>query len=110
MLRGRLAPLIRTVNLRWIEYPKRRCRHRLPRWPRNLANHDPAAAATDAGVVIELEPFRETSHVLLMQAHAAAGNTAQALAAYERLRAKLADELGASRHPRPNQRSSRSSA
>jgi Bacterial transcriptional activator domain len=38
-------------------------------------------AATDAEVVIELEPFRETSHALLLEAHAAAGNTAQALAA-----------------------------
>jgi Bacterial transcriptional activator domain len=53
----------------------------------------------EAGVVIELEPFRETSHVLLMEAHAAAGNTAQAHAPYERLRAKLADELGASPSP-----------
>jgi DNA-binding SARP family transcriptional activator len=63
-----------------------------------LANHNPGGA-TDAGIVIELEPFRETSHVLLMEAHAAAGNTAQALAAYERLRAKLADEFGASPSP-----------
>jgi DNA-binding SARP family transcriptional activator len=56
-------------------------------------------AATDAGVVIELEPFRETSHVLLLEAHAAAGNTAQTLAAYGRLRAKLAGELGTSPSP-----------
>jgi DNA-binding SARP family transcriptional activator len=56
-------------------------------------------AATDAGIVIELEPFRETSHVLHMEAHAADGKTAQALAAYERLRSKLADELGASPSP-----------
>ena len=88
---------MRTSN--GFEYLRRRCRHRLPRWPRTLANHDPAGAATDAGVVIELEPFRETSHVLLMQAHEAAGNTAQARAAYERLRAKLADELGAPPSP-----------
>jgi Bacterial transcriptional activator domain len=59
----------------------------------------PPLGDTDAGVVIELEPFRETGHVLLMEAHAAAGNTAQALAAYERLRAKLADEFGASPSP-----------
>lgn len=61
-----------------------------------LANRDPVGAVTDAELVVELEPYRETGHVLLMEAHAAAGNTAQALAAYERLRAMLADELGAS--------------
>lgn len=64
-----------------------------------LASHDPVGAATDAELVVELEPYRETGHVLLMEAHAAAGNTAQALAAYERLRTKLADELGASPSP-----------
>jgi DNA-binding SARP family transcriptional activator len=64
-----------------------------------LANHDAVGAATDAELVVELEPYRETGHVLLMEAHAAAGNTAQALAAYERLRTKLADELGASPSP-----------
>jgi DNA-binding SARP family transcriptional activator len=64
-----------------------------------LANGDPAGAARDAEIVIELEPYRETAHVLLMRAHAAAGNAAQALAAYERLRTTLADELGASPSP-----------
>jgi DNA-binding SARP family transcriptional activator len=64
-----------------------------------LANRDPVGAVTDAELVVELEPYRETGHVLLMEAHAAAGNAAQALAAYERLRAKLADELGASPAP-----------
>jgi DNA-binding SARP family transcriptional activator len=64
-----------------------------------LENQDPVGAATDAALVVELEPYRETAHVLLMEAHAAAGNTAQALAAYERLRTKLAEELGASPSP-----------
>ncbi len=64
-----------------------------------LANHDAVGAATDGELVVELEPYRETGHVLLMEAHAAAGNTAQALAVYERLRTKLADELGASPSP-----------
>jgi DNA-binding SARP family transcriptional activator len=59
-----------------------------------LANGDPTGAARDAGIVVELEPYRETAHALLMRAHAAAGNPAQALAAYERLRTRLADDLG----------------
>jgi DNA-binding SARP family transcriptional activator len=64
-----------------------------------LATRDPVGALTDAELVVELEPYRETGHVLLMQAHVAAGNSAQGLAVYERLRARLADELGASPSP-----------
>lgn len=43
---------------------------------------------------IALEPFREKTHQLLMQIHAAAGNPAEALRAYDRCRQLLADELG----------------
>lgn len=45
--------------------------------------------------VTDLEPFRESGYRRLMQAHAAAGNTAEALRVYERCRRFLADELGA---------------
>jgi pentatricopeptide repeat protein len=44
-----------------------------------------------------LEPFRETTYQLLMRAHTAAGNPAEALRVYDRFRRLLADELGA--HP-----------
>jgi SARP family transcriptional regulator, regulator of embCAB operon len=44
--------------------------------------------------LVEVAPFRESGHVLLMRALAARGNVAEALAAYERLRVLLRDELG----------------
>lgn len=44
---------------------------------------------------IEAEPFRESGYRLLMQAHIAAGNRAEALRVYERCRQLLAEELGA---------------
>ena len=44
--------------------------------------------------LIELAPFRESGHRLLMEGLAARGNVAEALLAYERLRALLRDELG----------------
>lgn len=59
-----------------------------------LARGDPVGAATDAELVLSLDSYRESAHALLMQAHVAAGNPAQALAAYERLRAVLAEDLG----------------
>jgi DNA-binding SARP family transcriptional activator/streptogramin lyase len=45
--------------------------------------------------VTELEPFHESSYRALMQAHAGAGNPAEALRVYERCRRFLGDELGA---------------
>ena len=59
-----------------------------------LARGDPAGAATDAGIILDLEPYRESASALLMRAHVAAGNPAQALEAYERLRARLGEDLG----------------
>ncbi|MGH2635611.1 MAG: AfsR/SARP family transcriptional regulator [Actinomycetota bacterium] len=53
------------------------------------------AAVRDAELVVALEPFRETAHRLLMRAHAAAGNHAEALRAFERCRRTIAEELGA---------------
>jgi DNA-binding SARP family transcriptional activator len=59
-----------------------------------LACGDPADAATDAEIVLDLDPYRESSYALLMQAYVAAGNPAHALAAYEQLRTRLAENLG----------------
>ena len=62
-------------------------------------NNDPATAARHATMAIDLEPFRETAYHLLMRAHAAAGNRAEALRAYDRCRILLAEELGVSPSP-----------
>jgi SARP family transcriptional regulator, regulator of embCAB operon len=53
-------------------------------------------AARDA---VAVEQFRETAYQLLMRAHAAAGNTAEALRVYEQCRALIAEELGVSPSP-----------
>ena len=44
--------------------------------------------------LVEAAPLRETGHLLLMRALAGRGNVAEALAAYERLRVLLREELG----------------
>src|SRR5207253_7535912 len=44
--------------------------------------------------LIEIEPFRESGHVLLIQTLAARGDVAEALRAYESVRVKLREELG----------------
>jgi DNA-binding SARP family transcriptional activator/glutamine cyclotransferase len=55
----------------------------------------PALAARYAHEAVALEPFRESAHRRLMEAHDAAGNRAEALRVYERCRRLLAEELGA---------------
>jgi DNA-binding SARP family transcriptional activator len=47
-----------------------------------------------AAKALALDPYRESSYRLLMQAHAAGGSRGEALRTYERCRRMLADELG----------------
>ena len=51
-------------------------------------------AANCAHHLIELAPFRESGHLILMEALEQAGNVAEALRVYDRLRILLRDELG----------------
>jgi DNA-binding SARP family transcriptional activator len=53
----------------------------------------PAAEAA-ARALVEQRPYRESDHRLLMRAHAARGNLAEALLVYERLRQRLMEDLG----------------
>ena len=61
----------------------------------SLAAGDAREAVRHAEELTALEPYREGGYRHLMQAHAAAGNSAEALRVYERCRRLLADELGA---------------
>jgi DNA-binding SARP family transcriptional activator len=49
--------------------------------------------------LIELAPYRETGHRILMEALERRGNVAEALRAYDRLRVMLRDELGVAPSP-----------
>ena len=59
-----------------------------------VENDEPPLAVEAAREVVRLRPFRESGYRLLMSAHAAAGNAAEALNVYERCRQLIRDELG----------------
>jgi DNA-binding SARP family transcriptional activator len=59
-----------------------------------LSGAELPGAERAARELLEVAPLRETGHLLLMEALAARGNVAEALAAYERLRVLLRDSLG----------------
>ena len=61
---------------------------------------EPGYAVKHAKETVSIEPFRETSYQLLMRAHAAVGNRAEALRVYERCRNLLSEELGVPPSPR----------
>lgn len=59
-----------------------------------IARGDLALAIQAARQLIQLAPLRESSHARLMECHLAAGNRAEALRAFENVRALLQEELG----------------
>lgn len=59
-----------------------------------LWNREFALAAEAARELTTVEPLRESGHRLLIRALAAAGNSAEALWAYEQCRRLIADQLG----------------
>jgi SARP family transcriptional regulator, regulator of embCAB operon len=80
---------LRRILMRALE-----CRAQVYLW-----NNEHALAIEAAREAVDQEPFRETAHQLLMRAHAASGNVAEALQAYERCRNLLAEELGVDPSP-----------
>ena len=88
----------------WVEEQRRDLRDVLLRALECLRDASLAAgeyrdAVRYATEITELEPFGESGYRSLMEAHAAAGNRAEALRVYERCRRLLAEELGA--YPSP---------
>jgi DNA-binding SARP family transcriptional activator len=65
----------------------------------NLAGGRGEAAVQPASELVGLEPFRESSHLRLLRAYAAAGDRGEALRAYDRCRRLLAEELGVDPSP-----------
>lgn len=59
-----------------------------------LLNDEPALAVETASEALTVDPLRESSHRLLMQAHVSAGNPGEAVKSYHHLRHLLVDELG----------------
>jgi branched-chain amino acid transport system substrate-binding protein len=106
---GTAANLARRVFLPgedapWVEEKRRDLREILVRAvdclrDASFRDGDFAEAVRQAEEVVRLEPFLESGYRRLMEAHAAAGNPAEALRVYERCRRFLADELGA--YPSP---------
>jgi len=60
----------------------------------HLWNREPTLALKAAEEALALEPYRESGHRRLMHIHQAAGNRAESLRVYERLRALLARDIG----------------
>ncbi len=64
-----------------------------------LWNGEHPLAVEAAREAVALQPFRETAYQLLMRAHAAAGNTAEALMVYQQCRRVIVEELGVDPSP-----------
>jgi DNA-binding SARP family transcriptional activator len=100
------AGLLPGYEAPWLEEPRRRLEDlglqaRELRGDAGLAvgGAELAHAERAAQELVELAPFRESGHLLLMRVRAAQGNVAEALRVHERLRTLLRDELGVAPGP-----------
>jgi len=84
----------------WVELQRRKLQRQLQRGLECLAqvwlhSGEPELAVNAASEAVQLDTCRESGYQLLMRSHAAAGNRAEGMRAYHRLRSLLAEELGA---------------
>jgi DNA-binding SARP family transcriptional activator len=93
------SPLLPGLDSAWIERRRALLHETLVRSLEVLADahlgaqHGPLAVES-ARELVQLEPFRESAHLRLVRALAAAGDRGEALRAFERCRRLLAEELG----------------
>ena len=92
-------PLLAGAESRWVEQTQARQADALYRCLTTLAAAwsalgDQQLAVTIAESAVQLDPFRETGHRLLVEAESARGDRAAALRAFNRCEQMLADELG----------------
>ena len=99
-------PLLQGEDRRWLEEWRRRLEEVHLRGLECFAEArlglggPTLSQAEDCGrQLIELAPYRETGHRILMEALERRGNVAEALLAYDRLRVLLHDELGVAPSP-----------
>ncbi len=64
-----------------------------------LAKGEPGAALQAARTVADLNPYRESAHVRVMECHLAAGNRPEAIRTYDALRSMLIETMGISPGP-----------
>jgi DNA-binding SARP family transcriptional activator/tetratricopeptide (TPR) repeat protein len=96
------APFLLAHDHPWVEHRRReleelrlRTLERVGSAALELGGSGIGAAERSGRAIVESAPFRESGHLLLMEALAARGDAAEALRAYEGLRVRLRDELGA---------------
>lgn len=97
-------PFLADEEAPWIQAWRAKLRTLLARGLQCLSavsamNGEPSLAVQYASEVIEIEPFRETAYLQLMQLHARMGNRAEALRVFGHCRELLREELGASPSP-----------
>ena len=94
-------PFLSGIEGEWVELQRNKLERQLVRALdclsyMGLALDEPNVAVEASIEAVGLDPFRERSYQLLMRAHMATGNGAEALSTYHRLRKLLEDDLATS--------------